>query len=239
MKDLFSGILLLALSLPFLSWQAAIHTSSHPSDVSIQSPLWRLDKGFNSRIRVQAGPAVASVTVWPVLFFPNGWELPLEPIDLSHGGVAEIDIREALTRTHGGWAQRFLRGSAALYHTGPDGAITASVLIEDDERSLVFTNSFTGVQLAGQPRWQRMESLWWRRTPQTTMFLAISNPGEDHRAVEVLLSDEYGVPLLREQRRLGPHSMLILDAGLNSAIQGRRQRRGGLEVRFWAVPAKS
>lgn len=61
------------------------------AEESISAPLWRLDEGFSSTIRVQASPGSDSITVWPVLFLEGGRKLQLSSFSVAHGGVANID----------------------------------------------------------------------------------------------------------------------------------------------------
>ncbi|HEV2386360.1 MAG TPA: Ig-like domain-containing protein [Candidatus Acidoferrales bacterium] len=199
---------------------------------SMVCALWRTDQGFVSTIRIKNGMIVGPVTVTPVLFMADGTEYDLAPVNLVAGGIAFVDVNDALENAPPAVANHLSQyGSAALrYQWAAPGTVVGSTQIMNDAESLVFDYPFMPVQ-ADVVSSHTVEGLWWKHDPGVGGFLAVSNTTAQPTSATLDGTTADGDALAGETLSLPPHGMELVN--MDTVFPANAANRaGGVRVRF-------
>ncbi len=200
---------------------AAPHTVSRPHhDPSTpqwsEGALWRSDRGFDSYLRLKNVLLNQPLTVTPVLYMADGYEVDLAPLTLDPAGVASINIPMALRQA----------GSAAGTHSSAYGmagvkyqwswsAVLATVQNIDEVESITFHSSLAAdaeaVHDPSAPKADRLiQGLWWAPGALAAGFVALENTGQAAATAQVAFTDAQGSPLAQKSVPLAPHATTLL-----------------------------
>lgn len=154
---LLSPLALVAITLTLISGSARDPqpVSAAPTEAeresgpvqTLSAGLWRVDRGFESTIRIKNSLVVSGLTVVPVLYLADGAAYELAPVALPTAGVATVSVNQALAGAPPeiiGHLSEF--GSAVLRYRYPrPAAVLGSIQMLDIHQSLVFSYPFTTV----------------------------------------------------------------------------------------------
>jgi Big-like domain-containing protein len=213
--------------------------ASQPTKVPLQSyslfsGLWRVDGAFESSIRIRNELLVAPLDVTPVLYMADGTEYDLPPVHLPTGGVAVVDVNEALAAIPPSLAAHLSEfGSAELrYQYTSPGHVVASIQMLNIAQSLIFVTPFNGTD-AMMSGTHTVEGVWWRRDPGVTGFVSLANVTGAPVSATIQAIGTKGTTASGGALNLGAHTseMLALDE-LVGALPGVENQTGGLRVQY-------
>lgn len=196
--------------------------------------LWRTDGSFDSTLRIRNELLVAPLDVTPILFMADGSEYHLAPVHLATGGVAVVDINQALAAAPANVAGHLSQfGSAELQwqYTSP-GHVVASVQMLNVPQSLVFVTPFNGVDdtMTGA---HAVEGLWWRRDPEVGGYVSLANVTDSSITATVQATGSGGTMLPAGTFTLAAHATQMLDLDeLVGGLPGTENQAGGIRVQY-------
>jgi hypothetical protein len=209
---------------------------------SDEGGLWRTDGGFQSVMMLKNILLTTKMSVTPVLYMADGTEYDLPPVNLDKGGVAMVNLNNALQSAPTSIQSHISTyGSAAIrYKWAWKNAVGAAIRVGDDGNSLVYlshlnananeTHSTSAPQVA-----QTNEGMWWKQEPGVTCFLAMTNTSLNSITanLEVFGSGaSYSTP---QSVVIAPHNTTLIELGPSwGQLQGS-PTEGGLRVSYTGV----
>lgn len=216
-------------------FSAAFAASSQPQQSqTLNIGLWRVDKSFQSTLRIKNGSAVNPYTVTPALFMQDGTEYDLPPVQLAINGIGSVNLNDAVAAAAQTLGARTSQvGSAVLRFNAPAASILSGTLeILDIANSLSYV---TGCSAAGggETSPQVLEALWWRHDPGVGGFVALTNTTSHAVNVNYQVMGRSGHGLPTESVTLPAHNTTMLDLPtLWSALTEPDNSAGGIRVTY-------
>lgn len=210
--------------------------------------LWMTNGNMKSAIYLKNSLVTAPLAVTPILYLANGTKIPLSPVTLEPAGTAIVSINDSLA-ANGIAPFATLSGYVEVQYSWPWDAICVTIRNIDLAHSLLFnynlsvatpvtpraqpmsTLSATPVNATtpAQPTARTIEGMWWKETPNTSGFLAISNPTGQPLDATVTVADN-------SARVLGTHAITVSSHGTKlvdlAELLDATANAGGLTVNY-------
>jgi len=187
-----------------------------------------------STIQVKNSLVVAPLEVTPVIFFADGTEFDLAPVQLPETGVTTINVNEAIANVSPEMASHLSEfGSAALrYQYTSPGHVLGAMQILDIQQSLIFTNPF-GDFADSDASVQTTEGLWWRRDPGVVGFVELTNITDGEISVSIQPTGSRGTVLSARSLTVRAHSTRMFDLdSVIAGLSGLENQAGGLRLQY-------
>ncbi len=181
-----------------------------------EGAFWRSDRGFDSYLRLKNILLNQPLTVTPVLYMADGYEVDLQPITLDPAGVASVNVRTALHDAGPtASAHSSAYGIAGVKYHWSWSAVIATVQNIDEVESITFHSSLAAdaeaVHDPSAPKADHLiQDLWWAPGAQAAGFVAVENTGRAAATAQVSFADAQGSPLAQEAVSLAPHATALL-----------------------------
>ena len=196
-----------------------------------------VDANFKSTIYVKNLVETSAVPVTPVLYLSNGKQFALTPLQLAPGGIAVIDVNEALqNQSIAPYAT--LTGYVELQYFWPWDPICATIRNLDTLHSLIFdygARSTKSLQFANQPplppgpRPITAEGMWWKQEPNVTGFVTLANTTVRTLTARLDLTDSQGSDFAHDTVTISPHGTKLIE--LNELLSAPTSE-GGIRVSY-------
>src|SRR5580692_131351 len=203
---------------------------------SMVGGFWMTDANFKSSIQIKNVVETDPVKVTPVLYLSNGKRYPLREVALEPSGTAVVSINDALKELGiAPWAT--LLGYVEVEYHWLWDPVCVTVISVDTVHSVIFTtglapslpaNPKAQAWMAGEPRPQLIEGMWWKQEANVTGFVALSNTTERVLDVSLRVTDAKNTPMEERTVSVSPHGTKM--AKLPDL--GRTGNSGGLEVSY-------
>lgn len=220
--------------------QASKSARSQPKAQQLFAGFWRVDRGFESTLRVKNVLITQGISVSPVIYMADGTAYALPSIDFSAGAIHDLSVNQALDAAPPsvrGHLSEF--GSVVLNFTTPSVMnVTSSMQILNAPQSLIFTDSSKPLlPNIGLPRGpQRLESIWWRHDPGVRVFVAVSNVAGAAMEAEIEVVGSAGTARSRELRLPAKGTDIVELDQLIRELPDRESQTGGVRITYEGVP---
>ena len=222
MRLLLAGTLLSLLALTPSAIAAAPQIVTRPyhapqTPQSSEGAFWRIDRGFDSYLRIKNVLLNSSLKVTPVLYMADGHEVDLSPITLDPAGVASINLRTALADAGPAVAAHSSSyGMAGVKYQWGWSAVLATVQSIDEVESITFHSSLgADGQTIDDPSSAKtahtIKGLWWAPHSTVSGFLALVNTSKTAVPAQVVFSDAQNQPIATRTIPVEGHATALLD----------------------------
>jgi hypothetical protein len=207
---------------------------------TIAGGIWRTDGDFVSTIRIKNALVNAPLDVQPVLYMSDGTPYPLPSVTVPSGGVATVNVNEAVAQASASIAGHVSKfGSAALVYQYPTaGHLFASILLLDIPHSLTFVYPLSPAMEHGPSSSSNtLEGVWWKHDLGITGFLGLSNVTAHEVRGSVQLIGPHGELEPDRPFDVSEHSTTIIDLNkLGVSFSGAHASAGGIRVQYDGIP---
>jgi hypothetical protein len=203
---------------------------------SMVGGFWMTDANFKSSIQIKNVVETDSVKVTPVLYLSNGKRYPLREVALEPSGTAVVSVNDALKELSiAPWATLF--GYVEVEYHWLWDPVCVTVVSIDTVHSVIFTtglrpslpsNPKTKVWMAGVPRSQLIEGMWWKQEANVSGFVALSNTTERVLDVSLRVTDAKNALMEKRTVSVSPHGTKMVKL----PDLGHAGNSGGVEASY-------
>jgi hypothetical protein len=203
---------------------------------SMVGGFWMTDANFKSSIQIKNVVETDSVKVTPVLYLSNGKRYPLHEVALEPSGTAVVSINDALKQLGiAPWATLF--GYVEVEYRWLWDPVCVTVISIDTVHSVIFTTGLTSSLpsnpkaqrwMAGEPRSQLIEGMWWKQEANVTGFVALSNTSGRILDVSLHVTDAKNASMEKRTVSISPHGTKMVKL----PDLGQAGNSGGIEVGY-------
>ncbi|MGA9964283.1 MAG: hypothetical protein WBQ10_03680 [Terriglobales bacterium] len=203
---------------------------------SMVGGFWMTDANFKSSMQIKNVVETDPVKVTPVLYLSNGKRYPLREVALEPSGTAVVSINDALKELGiAPWATLF--GYVEVEYHWLWDPVCVTVVSIDTLHSVIFTtglrpslpsNPKTKVWMAGEPRPQLIEGMWWKQEANVTGFVALSNTSRRVLDVSLQVTDTKNALMEKSTVSISPHGSKMVKL----PDLGHIGNSGGIEVGY-------
>ncbi|MBI3664155.1 MAG: IPT/TIG domain-containing protein [Acidobacteria bacterium] len=234
----FGRLFLFSLMLLMLAYQRPNRAGAVPAGVEhkLWSVYWTVEPGFTSTLEMKNNLVADPLNVSVSLYFANGEEYPLAPVQLGPRQTATIDLNRAIESLPSAVAARAGReGTLELEFVAPSpSALMGSVSVLNPERGIAW-NFFLYPLRSGLPI-TPLRGLFWFLNRAADGFVAMHNVSEEFLSVRPhfhIAGQTYALPPISLAPGQGHKLMLraeLRKLGL-ADVAG-----GGVELTYDGVP---
>lgn len=218
LRRLLTFYYLLTIVLPLCAAKLPV-TRPHGDPHTLQSSeggFWRSDRGFDSYLRIKNVLLKTPLTVIPVIYMADGFEVDLPPVTLEPAGVASINLKVALADAGvatGGHSSSF--GMAAIKYRWGWSAVLATIQNIDEVESLTYHSTLgadtRALNAKGSAEMAHLiRGLWWAPHAHAAGYLALANAAKGATSAQLLFYDEHNKELAHKTLVIASHAVALV-----------------------------
>ncbi len=191
-----------------------VHSPDTPQ--ASEGGFWRSDHAFDNFLRLKNVLLKSSLTVTPVIYMADGFEVDLKPVTLPPAGVASIYIRKALQVAGpavAGHSPSY--GTAGVKYKWSWSAVLATIYTVDTVQSLSYRSTLgADAQVVNDPASPKadraVEGMWWAPHSQVDGFVALVNTNPTETTAQIALSDGQNQTIAQQAVSIAAHGTKLL-----------------------------
>lgn len=216
-----------------------VHSPDTPQ--ASEGGFWKSDHAFDNFLRLKNVLLKSSLTVTPVMYMEDGFEVDLKPVTLAPAGVVSIDLQKAL-RAAGpaaaGHASSY--GMAGVKYKWSWSAVPATIYTVDTVQSLSYRSVLgADVQVVHDPASLKanraVEGMWWAPHSRVDGFIALANTNQLETTAQIAFNDAQNHPIAQQSVAVPAHGTKLLSLSELLGSVKNIDATGSVSIRYKGV----